>query len=91
MEFKKRVQDVGQVFDSRWKANHGYQERKEFLDGRKQHFNKMYNIQDKDERKKEFLRASSVDGQVQRLSDKMNAADAGNRMGKMIDFKNNFR
>ena len=47
MEFNRRVKDVNQVFDSQWKVNHNYKERQEFLDKRQQHFNKMYNIKDK--------------------------------------------
>ncbi len=91
MEFQRRVQDVSQVFDRNWKANHNTKEQKEFLDKRKQHFNKMYNIPDKEDRRKEILKANSVEGQVNRLAERMNAADFGNRMGKMNDFKNNFR
>lgn len=91
MEFNKRVQDVTKVFDSRWEVNHNNQERKEFLDSRKEHFNKMYQIQDREERRKEILWSHSVEGQVNRLNDQMNSASNVNRMGKMNNFKNNFR
>ena len=91
MEFNKRTRDVSQVFDSNWKANHNYQKVKNFHEDRRQHFNKMFGIQDKDERKKEILEAHSVNGQVKRLEENMRAADAGNRLEKSNNFRNNFR
>lgn len=91
MEFNKRVQDLSQVFDSRWKTNNNYQERKQFFDERKEHFKKMYNIHDKEDRRQEILKANSVSGQVNRLSEKMQAADASQRFMKMNEFRNNFK
>ncbi|MCI6266725.1 MAG: hypothetical protein MR598_07780 [Erysipelotrichaceae bacterium] len=91
MEFNKRVKDVSQVFDSQWNVNHDYQERKNFQDARKEHFNRMFQIQEKEEHKKEILRANSVDGKVQTLTEKMQAANANERFARRNEFKNNFR
>lgn len=87
MNFNKRVLDVGQVFDKQWNANHNYKEKQEFLDERKQHFNKMHNIVDKDARKKEILNASSVEGRVNRLEANMKSIQSND----LFRGKNNFR
>ena len=55
MEFKGRRNDVSQVFDRQWQVSHNYQGRKQFLDARKDHFNKLHNVVDKDAQKKEIL------------------------------------
>lgn len=91
MEFNKRVRDVNQVFDSQWNVNHNYAEKKKFFDGRKAHFNKMYDIQEKVDRRKEILQSNSVDGKIQSLNEKMNAASANERLARRNDFRNNFR
>ena len=91
MDFNRRVQDVTQVFDRNWTVNKNNQGRQEFLNDRKEHFKKMYNIQDKDERRQEILRANSVNGQVQNLNDRMQAVNNGQRIMRMNDFKNNFK
>lgn len=91
MNFNKRVQDLTQVFDSRWKVNNDYQGRKEFLDNRKEHFNKLYNIKDKSEKRQEILRANSVDGRVENLNQRINAVNSSERINKMNNFKSNFR
>lgn len=91
MEFQKRVKDVSQVFDSQWNVNHNYQEVKKFHDNRRAHFNQIYNIQEREERKKEILRINSVDGKLEALNEKMSAADANERLQRRNDFKNNFR
>lgn len=91
MNGNRRVQDVTQVFDNRWNVNNDYRGRKEFLDGRRQHFNKMYNIQDRNVQKEEILRANSVDGKIESLNQKMSAANSGERIAKMNNFRNNFR
>ncbi len=52
MDFQKRVKDVSQVFDSQWNVNHDYSEKQKFLDQRKKHFNKMYDIQESTNAKK---------------------------------------
>lgn len=90
MKFNKRRQDVTEVFDRRWQVNNNYQEKKQFLDDRKQHFNKLYNIKDKDERKQEILWANSVDGRIESLNQRMNAVNSNERMARRNDFKNNF-
>lgn len=91
MDINKRVQDISQVFDRNWNVNKNNQARKEFLDGRKEHFNKMYNIQDKNTRRQEILKTNSVNGQVQNLNERMQAMTNGQRITRMNDFKNNFR
>ncbi len=87
MEFQKRIRDVSEVVDSQWKANHNYQEIKKYNDGRKAHFNKMYNIRDKEDMKKEILEANSATGQIKRLQENMNAS----RGNDLFRNRNNFR
>jgi len=91
MDFNKRVQDVSQVFDRNWSVNKNNQGRKEFLDGRKEHFNKLYGIKDKTDMRREILDANSVNGQVKNLNDRMQSMSNGQRIARMNDFKNNFR
>lgn len=91
MEFNKRVKDASQVFDSQWKVNHNYKERQEFLNQRQEHFNKMYNIKDKQDMRKEILNANSVNGRVESLNQNMRAASESQRLNRMNNFKNNFR
>ena len=91
-EFRNnRVQDISQVFDRNWQVNRNNQQRKEFLDSRKEHFKRMYNIQDKADQRQEILRANSVNGQVQNLNERMQAMNNGQNMMRSNDFKNNFR
>lgn len=87
MEFNKRVSDLGKVFDSQWKVNRNYQEKKQFFDERKEHFNRLHNIVDKDVRRKEILEANSVNGRVNRLEQNMRAA----RGNDLFKNNNNFR
>lgn len=92
MEFRNnRVQDVSQVFDRNWQVNRNNTQRREFLDSRKEHFKRMYNIQDKTDHRQEILRANSVNGQVQNLNERMRAMNNGQNMMRRNDFKNNFR
>lgn len=91
MEFQKRVNDVEKVFDKCWQANHNRENVKQYSEDRKKHFQKMYNIKDKEEHKKEVLEFHSVNGRVKRLEDNMNAANAANKLDKMNSFRNNFR
>lgn len=91
MEIQKRTKDISQVFDSQWDVNHNYQEVKKFHDSRKEHFNKMYNIQDREEHKKAILRGNSVDGKIEALNQKIDAMVANERFQRRNDFKNNFR
>lgn len=74
MGFNRKVNDISEIFDKQWEVNHNYQEKKEFLDNRKNHFNRMNNIVDKEDRKKEILEANSVNGRVNRLEQNMKAA-----------------
>ena len=91
MDVNRRVQDLTQVFDRNWNVNRNNSQRQEFLDNRKEHLKKMYNIQDKNEVNKEILRSHSVNGQVQNLNERMQAMNQGQRMARLNDFKNNFR
>ena len=75
------------MVDSQWKANHNYQEIKKYNEGRKAHFNKMYNIRDKEDMKKEILEANSATGQIKRLQENMNAS----RGNDLFRNRNNFR
>lgn len=87
MEFKRRMNDVSQVFDSQWNVNHNYEGNKQFLDTRKKHFQRMHNVVDKEERKKEILKANSVDGRIQRLEENMKAASCN----ELLRNRNQFR
>ena len=92
MEFKNnRVQDLTQVFDKNWNINHDYQGRKEILDGRKEHFSRMYNIRSKEDKRQEILRGNSVEGQVKSLNDRMQGMTNSQNRIRLNDFKNNFR
>lgn len=91
MEFNRRVQDVSQAFDRNWNVNRNNEQRREFLDHRKEHFKRMYNIHDKVEQRQEILRANSVNGQVQNLNERMNAMNEGQRIARISDFKSNFK
>lgn len=87
MNLNKRVNDVSQVFDKQWQVNHNYKENKEFLDNRKKHFNRIHNIVDKEERKKEILEANSINGRVNRLEQNMKAASSN----ELFRNRNKFR
>ena len=92
MDFNnRRVQDINQVFDRNWNVNRNNQERREFLDYRKEHFRKMYNIKDKTDQRAEILRANSVDGQIEALNSRMQAMNSGEKINRISNIKNNFR
>lgn len=91
MEFNKRVQDLSQVFDRTWNVNRNNQQRKEFLEHRRDYFNKMHNIPDKNEQRREILQANSVNGRVQNLNERMNNMNSGQRIARMNDLKNGFK
>ncbi len=77
-----RLDDLEKVFDNRWKANNNnYNGVKERVEANNEHFNKMFNIKSKEERKKEIRYANSVEGQVERLNNNM----------KLFNNRNNFR
>lgn len=89
MEINRRVQDVTEVFDRRWNVNKN--KANEAVNDRKQHFNKMFNIQDKNDQRKEILYQNSVEGQVNALNERMNAMNQGNRINRMNNFRNGFK
>jgi len=91
MEIKKRVQDINKVFDRNWNVNRNNKNREDFLNHRKDYFNKMYNISDKDERRREMLEANSVNSQVRGLNERIKSASDVNRISRMNDLKNNFK
>lgn len=91
MEIQKRVQDASQIFDRRWQVNNNYKEKQEFFNARQQHFNKMYNIKDRNEKKQEILRANSVEGQIASLNQRMQAVSSGEQINRLNQLKNNFR
>ena len=91
MEVNKRVQDLSQVFDRTWNTNRNNVERKEFLANRRDYFNQMHNIPDKNAQRQEILRANSVNGQVQSLNERMSHMNSGQRMARMNDFRNGFK
>ena len=77
----KRNNDLTEVFDQRWRANHGNNER---VQQAKADFNfKMFGIKDKNMIKKDMREANSVRGQDNSLNQRVNAMKQFNR--------NNFR
>ena len=92
MEFRgSRVQDVSQVFDRNWQVNHDMAGRQAMVDNRKKHFDKMYNIKSKEDKRAEMRRLNSVDGQVKSLNDRMQSMTSSQNRMKVNDFKSNFR
>ena len=57
----------------------------------KEHFNRMFNIKDKTDQRKEMLYQNSVQGQVNSLNERMNAMNQGNRINRMNNFRNGFK
>lgn len=77
-----RNKDVTQVFDERWRANYGKNEK---ISQTKEDFNKrMFGIRDKEEIRKEMREYNSVESQVERLNQKMNSSASmrNNNFGK---------
>lgn len=91
MEINRRVQDVTEVFDRNYKVNHDNKGRQEFLDGRREHFKKVYDVKDKKDYRDEVLRANSVNGQVENLNNRMKNFSDSQKMMNRNNFKNNFR
>ena len=87
--FNNRVEDLTKVFDRRWAADKN--KANDAVQQRKNHFNKMFNMQDKDVQRKDMLYQNSVNGQVNSLNERMNAMNQGNRINRMNDFKNGFK
>ena len=86
-----RIQDVSKVFDRNWNVNHDRQGRQAVIDDRKKHFDKMYNIRSKEDKREEILRANSVEGQIGNLNSRMQAVVGNQNRMRINDFKNNFK
>ena len=89
MEINKRVQDIDKVFDRRWNANQN--KANNAVNTRKEHFNRMFNIKDKQDQRKEILYQNSVEGQVNNLNERMNNMQQANRINRMNNFRNGFK
>lgn len=89
MDINRRVQDTTQVFDRRWNAN--INKANNAVNERKEHFNRMFNIRDKEDQRKEIRYQNSVEGQVKNLNERMNAINQGNRINRMNNFRNGFK
>ena len=92
MDFgNKRVQDLTQVFNRNYQVNKTNGGSNNAVNQRKEFFNRMYNIKDKESKREEILRSNSVDGQVKALNDRINAMNGSQNRNRMNDFRNNFR
>ena len=91
MEFNKRVQDLSLVFDRNWNVNKNNQQRVDFLNHRKEHLKKMYDVKEEVGHTQEILNLNSVNGQVKNLNDRMQAMNNSQRIARMNDFKRNFK
>lgn len=89
MEINRRVQDLNTVFDSRWNANKN--KAMNAVNDRREHFNRMFNINDKSNMRKDILYQNSVDGQVKALNERMNAMNDANKINRMNNFRNGFK
>ena len=89
MEINRRVQDVNTVFDSRWNVNKN--KAMNAVNSRKEHFNRMFNINDKSNMRKDILYQNSVDGQVKALNERMSAMNEANKINRMNNFRNGFK
>lgn len=71
-----RNKDLTQVFDAKWKANYGNNEK---IEQAKKDFNfKMFGIRDKEDVRKEMREFNSVSSQVDRLNQRMSSMPKGN-------------
>ena len=89
MDLNRRVQDPTQVFNRRWNAN--MNKANQAVQSRKEHFNRMFNINDKTNQRKEILYQNSVEGQVKNLNERMSVMNDANRINRMNNFKNGFK
>ena len=89
MDINRRVQDTTEVFDRRWNAN--MNKANNAVTERKEHFNRMFNIRDREDQRKEIRYQNSVEGQVKNLNERMNAMNQGNRINRMNNFRNGFK
>lgn len=87
MEFQRKVNDIETIFNQNWQANHNHQEIKKMKENQQNHWNHLYNVKDKEERKKEILTTNSVEERVKRLEENMRASQ-GNELFRS---RNNFR
>ena len=88
MEINRRLQDPTQVFDRRYNARNNATKE---VEARKEHFNRMFNIRDKEDQRKEIRYQNSVDGQVKNLNERINTMNQGNRINRMNNFRNGFK
>ena len=51
----------------------------------------MFNIQDKSLQRQDILYQNSVEGQVKALNERINAANTGNKINRMNNFRNGFK
>lgn len=73
----KRNNDLTEVFDQKWNANHG---NNEMVQQKKKDFNfKMFGIRDKDDVRREKREANSVNGRVNNLNQRMSSMRNMNR------------
>jgi len=89
MQMNKRVQDIETVFNRNWTINKNKATKQ--VEERKEHFNKMFNIQDKREQRKDILYRNSVEGQVKSLNERMNNMNSANRINRMNNLRNGFK
>ena len=89
MEINKRVQDLETVFNQRWEVNKNKATKQ--VERQKNHFNKMFNIQDKSIQRQDILYQNSVEGQVKALNERINVANTGNKINRMNNFRNGFK
>ena len=89
MQINRRVQDVETVFNRQWTVNKN--KATEQVERQKAHFNRMFNIQDKQDKRKEILYQNSVEGQVKALNERMNAMNQGRQINRMNNFRNGFK
>ena len=89
MEINRRVQDSTEVFNRRWEVNRN--KANNAVNERKEHFNRMFNIRDKSEQRREILYQNSVEGQVKSLNERMNAMNEANKINRMNNFRNGFK
>lgn len=76
MNFKKN-NDLENVFEQRYRANHG---NNEIVQEKKKDFNrKMFNIRDREDIRKEMREANSISGKVNSLNERMNVMNPNMR------------
>ena len=89
MNFNRRVKDLTEVFDEKYKANKNNHDR--IIQERKDFNYKMFGIRDKEDLRKEIRESNSISSKVNNLNQKINAAKGANNIEKMNNIRNNFR